>query len=79
MQTYKPKESWLTKMKYCDDESYHIDYWYYLMIKTFAIALIFFCIIDFASINYVAMPLYNQAHSELLELKLISAEMAPGV
>ena len=43
------------------------------MIKTFAIALIFFCIIDFAWINYMAMPLYKQELSELMELKLIPA------
>ena len=43
------------------------------MIKTFAIALIFFCIIDFAWINYIAMPLYKQELSELMELKLIPA------
>jgi len=43
------------------------------MIKTFAIALIFFCIIDFAWINYVAMPLYKQELSELMELKVIPA------
>ena len=43
------------------------------MIKTFTIALIFFCIIDFAWINYVAMPLYKQELSELMELKVIPA------
>ena len=43
------------------------------MIKTFAIALIFFCIIDFAWINYVAMPLYKQELSELMELNVIPA------
>ena len=43
------------------------------MIKTFAIALIFFCIIDFAWINYVAMPLYKQELSELVELNVIPA------
>ena len=41
------------------------------MIKTFAIALIFFCIIDFVWINYVAMPLYKQELAELMELKVI--------
>ena len=43
------------------------------MIKTFAIALIFFCIIDFSWINYVAMPLYKQELSGLMELKVIPA------
>ena len=43
------------------------------MIKTFAIALIFFCIIDFAWINYVAMPLYKQELPGLMELKIIPA------
>ena len=43
------------------------------MIKTFTIALIFFCIIDFAWINYVAMPLYKQELSGLMELKVIPA------
>ena len=43
------------------------------MIKTFAIALIFFCIIDFAWINYIAMPLYKQELSALMELKVIPA------
>ena len=43
------------------------------MIKTFAIALIFFCIIDLAWINYVAMPLYKQELSGLMELKIIPA------
>ena len=43
------------------------------MIKTFAIGLIFFGIIDFAWINYMAMPLYKQELSELMELKLIPA------
>jgi len=43
------------------------------LIKTFAIALIFFCIIDFAWINYVAMPLYKQELSGLMELKVIPA------
>ena len=43
------------------------------MIKTFAIALIFFCIIDFVWINYVAMPLYKQELSGLMELKVIPA------
>ena len=43
------------------------------MIKTFAIALIFFCIIDFSWINYVAMPLYKQELSGLMELKVMPA------
>ena len=43
------------------------------MIKTFTIALIFFCIIDFGWINYVAMPLYKQELSGLMELKVIPA------
>ena len=43
------------------------------MIKTFAIALIFFCIIDFAWINYVVMPLYKQELGGLMELKIIPA------
>ena len=43
------------------------------MIKTFAIALIFFCIIDFAWINYVVMPLYKHELGGLIELKIIPA------
>ena len=43
------------------------------MIKTFAIALIFFCIIDFAWINYVVMPIYKQELAGLMELKIIPA------
>ena len=45
------------------------------MIKTFFIALAFFCIIDVFWIYFVATPMYKQEVSALMELKVAPAIM----
>ena len=40
------------------------------MIKTFFIALVFFCIIDFFWIYFAATPMYKQEVASLMELKI---------
>ena len=40
------------------------------MIKTFVIALIFFCIIDVFWIYFVATPMYKQEVASLMQLKI---------
>ena len=45
------------------------------MIKTFFIALVFFCIIDVFWIYFVATPMYKQEVASLMELKIAPAIM----
>ena len=45
------------------------------MIKTFFIALVFFCIIDVFWIYFVATPMYKQEVASLMELKVAPAIM----
>ncbi len=43
------------------------------MIKTFFIALVFFCIIDVFWIYFVATPMYKQEVASLMQLKILPA------
>ena len=43
------------------------------MIKTFFIALLFFCIIDVFWIYFVATPMYKQEVASLMQLKILPA------
>ncbi|MDA9058101.1 DUF2177 family protein [Candidatus Thioglobus sp.] len=45
------------------------------MIKTFFIALVFFCIIDVFWIYFIATPMYKQEVASLMELKVAPAIM----